>query len=90
MHTVCNECHSDTHHDNNNITNHINAELIEISDWLFSNKLSLNALKTKYMLFHFPQRRITDIELSIKINDQRIDRVHEFNFLGAIIHETLE
>ena len=42
------------------------------------------------MLFHFPQRRITDIDLSLKINDQRIDRVHKFNFLGTIIHETLE
>ena len=42
------------------------------------------------MLFHFPQCRITDIDLSLKINDQRIDRVHEFNFLGTIIHETLE
>ena len=38
------------------------------------------------MLFHFHQRRITDIDLSLKIND----RVHEFNFLGTIIHETLE
>ena len=28
--------------------------------------------------------------LSLKINDQRSDRVHEFNFLGTIIHETLE
>ena len=76
--------------DFNNISNHINAELVEMSDWIFSNKLSQNAPKTKYMLFHFPQRRITDIELSFKINDQRIDRVHEFNFLGTIIHETLE
>ena len=77
--------------DNNNISNHINAELNDISEWLSSNKLSLNAPKTKYMLFHFPQRRITDIDLSLKINDQRIDRVHEFNFLGTIIiHETLE
>ena len=42
------------------------------------------------MLFHFPQRRINDIDLSLKINNQRIDRVHEFNFLGTIIHETLE
>ena len=47
-------------------------------------------LKQNYMLFHFPQRRITDIDLSLKVNDQRIDRVHEFNFLGTIIHETLE
>ena len=42
------------------------------------------------MLFHFPQRRITDIDLILKINDLHIDRVHEFNFLGTIIHETLE
>ena len=42
------------------------------------------------MLFHFPQRRLTDIDLSLKINDHRIDRVHEFNFLETIIHETLE
>ena len=44
------------------------------------------------MLFHFPQRRITDIDLSLKINYQRIDRVglHEFNFLGTIIHEILK
>ena len=68
----------------------INAELNDISEWLSSNKLSLNAPKIKYMLFHFPQRRITDIDLSLKINYQRIDRVHEFNFLGTIIHETLE
>ena len=33
--------------DNNNISNHINAELKEISEWLSSNKLSVNAPKTK-------------------------------------------
>ena len=76
--------------DYNNISNHINAELNEICKWLSSNKLFLNAPKTKYMLFHFPQRRITDIDLTLKINDLHIDRVHEFNFLGTLIHETLE
>ena len=76
--------------DYNNISNHINAELNKICKWLSSNKLFLNAPKTKYMLFHFPQRRITDIDLTLKINDLHIDRVHEFNFLGTIIHETLE
>ena len=73
------------------MSNHIRgAELNDISELLSCNELYLNAPKTKYMLFHFPQRRITDIDLSLKINDQRIDRVHEFNFLGTIIHETLE
>ena len=76
--------------DYNNISNHINAELNEICKWLSSNKLFLNEPTTKYMLFHFPQRRITDIDLTLTINDLHIDRVHEFNFLGTIIHETLE
>ena len=62
--------------DYNNISNHINAQLNDICKWLSSNKLFLNAPKTKYMLFHFPQRRITDIDLTLKINDLHIDRVH--------------
>ena len=62
----------------NIISNHINAELNEICKWLSSNKLFLNAPKT------------TDIDLTLKINDLHIDRVHEFNLLGTIIHETLE
>ena len=74
----------------NNNDLRINAELNEICKWFSSNKLFLNAPKTKYMLFHFPQGRITDIDLTLKINDLHIDRVHEFNFLGTIIHETLE
>ena len=41
------------------------------------------------MLFNFPQRRISDIDLILKINDQYIDRVHGFNFLGTILRETL-
>ena len=77
---------------NNNVSNHINAELTEISDWLSSNKLSLNAPKTKYMLFHFPQRRITDIDLSLKIYDQRIDRKLEYkhDYPERLLHLKLE
>ena len=30
----------------------LNAELSRISDWLAANKLSLNANKTKFMVFH--------------------------------------
>ena len=30
----------------------LNAELSKITDWLAANKLSLNANKTKFMVFH--------------------------------------
>ena len=36
----------------------LNNELCKISDWLSSNKLSLNVKKTKYMAFHTPQKRV--------------------------------
>ena len=34
----------------------INSELNKIADWLPVNKLSLNAQKTKLMIFHYRQR----------------------------------
>ena len=38
--------------------NEINHQLKTISEWLLSNKLSLNIKKTKYMVFHTNQRRV--------------------------------
>ena len=36
----------------------LNNELTKITDWLSSNKLSLNVKKTNFMVFHTPQRRV--------------------------------
>ena len=36
----------------------INNGLSNISDWLFANKLSLNAAKTKFMVFNMPQKKL--------------------------------
>ena len=47
--------------------------------WLDLNKLRLNALKTKYMLFHMPQKII--LHLSFAKQDNVIDYVNSFNFL---------
>ena len=58
----------------------LNNELCKISDWLFSNKLSLNVKKTKYMGFHTPQKRVT--YPTLKLNNANIERVSQFNFLG--------
>ena len=66
--------------------NILNDEL-EISYWLLVNKLSLNKLKSKFMLFHQPQKRVTIPKL--KINNTLIECVAEFNYLGLIIKNTL-
>ncbi len=49
--------------------------------------LSLNISKCKYIIFHTPQRKINPLYL--KINDNVIDRVKEFNFLGLTLDENL-
>jgi len=53
-----------------------------------SNKLSLNAKKTKFMAFHAPQKIVQ--YPSLKINDVYIERVTQFNFLGLIINSNLK
>ncbi len=72
---------------NANAENKINIELDLINDWLKCNKLSLNIGKSKYMIFHNPQKKVD--YLNIKIENTYIERVKEFDFLGLIINENL-
>ena len=62
----------------------INAELMKLCDWLCANKLSLNVVKTKYMVFHTSKRNV--IYPSLKVNNSNIERITQFNFLGVILH----
>ena len=48
--------------------NNINVELQKISEWLEVNKLSLNANKSKYMIFHHPQKILRFQLLTTLIN----------------------
>ena len=69
-----------------NLSNNINAEISRITNWLAVNKLSLNASKTKMMIFHHPNKKIKPSEIpSIQINGQMIECVNEFKFLGILI-----
>ena len=57
--------------------------------WLCVNKLSLNIPKTKFMIFHYRQRNITNFIPDLQINNHHIERVSEFNFLGITLDENL-
>ena len=59
--------------DNKSTETIINEELCKINEWLNINKLLLNKNKTKYMVFHMPNKRIQ--ELTLKIDDAYIERV---------------
>ena len=70
------------------ISTSINSELNKIAVWLAVNKLSLNIQKTKFMIFHYPQRVITENDIPcLVINNTLIERVTEFNFLGLTVNE---
>ena len=65
----------------------INAELSNVREWLDINKLSLNKSKSKYMIFHVPNK---DIQyLTFKIDNVIIEKVDEFSFLGLTIDTNL-
>ena len=71
------------------LSHNINEELKGISDWLAINKLSLNAKKTKFMIFHHRQKRIDYLIPKLEINGHDIERVTDFNFLGLTIDQHL-
>ena len=66
---------------------HICAELLYIHDWLTVNRLSLNILKTKFMVFSVKNKKVTFPH--ILLNDTAIENVSSFDFLGFIIHEKM-
>ena len=79
MHKVCNK---------NGHQAIINNELKKVMIWLKVNMLSLNVKKTKYMIFHNPQRQISQLNIpKIYINNIEIEKVEEFLFLGVTINE---
>ena len=74
------------YHDINRVSTLINSEITKISEWLSVNKLSLNANKTKFMIFHNYQKVMTDSDIpQLEIHNTPIERVTEFNFLEITI-----
>ena len=62
----------------------INTELSHVNVWLKANKLSLNVAKPNFMVFHTSNKIVNYPKL--KINDNVIERVQSFNYLGLLVH----
>ena len=71
------------------VVSDINKELKNIQIWWEINKLSLNVKKTKFMIFHHKQRNIENLIPQLNLNEQIIERVTDFNFLGLTIDQHL-
>ena len=68
--------------------NKINRQLNTISEWLLSNKLSLNIKKTKYMVFHTNQTRV--LYPNLYLNMMNIERFTQSNFRGIVLSSNLK
>ena len=68
------------------IENSISNEISKITTWLHSNKLKLNASKSKLTFFKHPK---IIPKLNIWANGNQIDEVQEFNFLCITIDQNI-
>ena len=99
LHLATNICHPIIYADDSTLTTTlqstgdliseeaINKELHNVHDWLKLNKLSLNASKTKGMIFHTSQRNISYPKLYMQ--DTHIEFVKHFNLLGVVLDENI-
>jgi hypothetical protein len=72
------------------IANILNEDLINVSDWMKANKLSLNTSKTEYMVIDSYKRlHQTQSDPPITLVDNQIKRVKVTKSLGLMIDETL-
>ncbi len=78
-----------SHSDLDQLVDHVNSELCNISSWFKANKLSLNIDKSNYIIFknRFGNRNYEDLDISI--DDNRISRVFYTKFLGVIVDDCL-
>ena len=75
------------HIDSSHVNYLLNRELSLVYEWLFLNKLSLDIKKTKFMLFHPYQKDVSNLVPVLKINQNEIERVDTFDFLGVTLDE---
>lgn len=65
----------------------LNDELIKISDWLISNKLTFNPSKTFFMISSYTN--INDLNVNIRLKNNALKRISSIKFLGVTIDDKL-
>ena len=76
------------HNDMNTGIQILNTELVKITTWLSSNKLSVNLLKTNYIIFSSGNREVSQA-VPLVLNGIILQQVSSTNFLGMNIDSYL-
>ena len=77
------------HPDVNTLTLDIISKFNELNRWCVSNKLTINASKTNFILFHTVNKPIPHNFVEITTEFMDIKRVTSFKYLGITLDETL-
>ena len=72
-----------------NLIQNTNTELNKLSFWFKCNKLSLNADKTNYIVFHNPRKHLNLDEIKLTVEEANINNVLVTKFLGVYIDQHL-
>ena len=73
------------------IEENVIPSLINTCDWLNANKLSLNTIKTKFMLIGSAHNnKKFDNLLAIRLGNELIRRTHLTKYLGLIVDDKLK
>lgn len=66
----------------------MNSELLKLNDWINTNRLSLNILKTYYMIFT-PKKQNILLNDNINIQNVPLQRINSIKFLGFVLDDKL-
>ena len=65
-----------------------NSKLVNISDRLISNKVTLNVSKSNFIIIH-PSQRKRNKQVTIKINGENLEEKSHTKYLGVLIDKNL-
>ena len=78
------------HSDENSLEQRMNHDLCRISEWLIANRLSLNVVKTKYMIVASKHKlQQLNYDFQVKVNRQQLKREKTYKYLGVEIDESI-
>ena len=75
--------------DISDLINDVNEELVEYMKWMKTNKLTVNADKSHFMIFRKNRSRFSGNIPHLCLNGESIPRVSTVRYLGVLLNETL-
>ena len=71
----------------NTLKREANKEMENVSKWLISNKLTLNIIKSNYMIIS--KQKIPENDFILKLNGKNLKRCQQYKYLGLIVDQSL-